>query len=323
MPCYSPLKGWKDEVSGGFTTSRRAGAQEMEVACGQCIGCRLDRSRMWAMRITHEASLRSSIGNAFVTLTYRSELEASELELDRGLHLPKDWSLNKKHFQKFMKRLRKEFPQRIKYYHCGEYGSICEHGFDLEEQECPLCNVGRPHYHACLFNVSFDDLTPYATKGDKTYFTSPKLERIWKYGFVDVGELNFQTAAYVARYILKKITGPRAEGHYEKITLDGEVLELEPEYATMSNGIGKEWYQRYKADVFPSDEVPVPGHGVIKGVPRYYEELLRLEDEWQHEEVKQNRQIFRAENAHEYTPERLMAKYKVKKAQLSTLKRGN
>ena len=69
MPCYSPLKGFRNLESGGIVFKRSSIAGEaMEVACGQCLGCRLDRSRMWAIRIVHEASLHDD--NCFLTLTY-------------------------------------------------------------------------------------------------------------------------------------------------------------------------------------------------------------------------------------------------------------
>lgn len=323
MPCYSPLKGFKDAETGGLTFNRTGAKEEMEVACGQCIGCRLDRSRMWAMRIVHESLHDDSVGNKFVTLTYRPKEECDKKQLERGYHVPDDWSLKKEHFQKFMKRLRQEFPEnKIKYYHCGEYGSICKHGIDLEKVECPLCNVGRPHYHACLFNIHFDDLEHYATQRGIARYTSPRLEKVWKHGFVDVGDLTFESAAYVARYIMKKINGVNAEDHYTSVDIHGEITKVEPEYATMSNGIGKDWYEKYKSDLWPSDEVPVPGSGVFKKVPRYYENRLKLEDEELYEEVKLLRQKFRDENAEEYTPERLWQKYKVKKAQSGQLIRN-
>lgn len=318
MPCYSPLKGWKNPDTGGIVFRRNGAREKMEVACGQCLGCRLDRSRMWAMRIVHESSLHElDRGNSFITLTYRDRSECTEDQIEGKWYVPDDWSLHKEHFQKFMKRLRKATGDKIKYFHCGEYGSKCKHGLELGLVDCPLCNVGRPHYHACMFNYCPLDLVEYAPGR----FTSPSLEKIWKYGFVDVGELNFASAAYVARYILKKITGPKADDHYMQCDIDGVATWVEPEYCTMSNGIGKDWFDKYKSDVFPSDEVPVPGVGVLKKVPRYYEEIWKNEAPMSMEEIKAVRQKFREEHGDEYTPERLMAKYKVKKAQVNMLKR--
>ena len=323
MPCYSPLKGYKDEETGGIKFRRDNTKETMEVACGQCLGCRLDRSRMWAMRMVHEASLPENInGNLFCTLTYRNREMCTPDQLKNGEYIPESWSLDKTHIQKFMKRLRKtRRGDTIKYYHCGEYGNRCIHGFDLSRQDCPLCNVGRPHYHICLFNVNFNDLEPYASKDGRTYYTSPELESIWKYGFVDVGDLTMQSAGYVARYILKKVTGKKSEDYYERITEDGEVHKLSPEYATMSNGLGSRWYDRYSADVFPSDMVPVPGTGVIHKAPRYYEEKYKRDDPTGHELLKQKRIKYKRENEEEFTAERLHQKYRVKKAQVQTLSR--
>ena len=317
MPCYSPLKGWKDHETGGIKFRPDGAREKMEVACGQCLGCRLDRSRMWAMRIVHESSLwEITGGNCFVTLTYRDPVECNEDQLRSRFHVPDDWSLQKKHVQDFMKRLRKRFDNKIRFFGVGEYGHRCKHGIDLERVGCPLCNVGRPHYHICLFNVSFADLVPYGSERGELRYTSPFLESVWKYGFVDVGELNFASAAYVARYCLKKVTGVKSDEHYMQIDLDGCATWVEHEFSLMSRkpGIGRDWYEKYKDDVFPSDEVPVLGHGVVKGVPRYYEEIFKEENPLSLEEIKRVRETFRREHADEYTPERLMDKYKVKKA---------
>jgi hypothetical protein len=295
MPCYSPLKGFRNLESGGIVFKRSSIAGEaMEVACGQCLGCRLDRSRMWAIRIVHEASLHDD--NCFLTLTYDPE------------HLPAGGTLVKSDFQKFMKRLRKRFPNRkIRYFHCGEYGD----------------QLQRPHYHACIFGFYPEDAQLLAENSDYNLYTSDMLSDTWGLGFVTVGELTFESAAYTARYVMKKVNGHQADDHYLRCDENGVAYWLLPEYVTMSRrpGIGKDWYEKYKTDVFPSDDVPVPGVGVLPKVPRYYEEILRSEDEHAHEEIKKVREAFRKAHGDEYTPERLMAKYKVKKAQIETLKR--
>ena len=327
MPCYSPLKGWKDGETGGIKFRRDDSRETMEVACGQCLGCRLDRSRMWAMRIVHESTLyEDSGGNCFVTLTYRDKHECDDEQLRGRFHIPDDWSLSKRHFQLFMKRLRKFFhPQKIRFYMCGEYGNRCKHRIDLDRVVCPMCNVGRPHYHACLFNCSFPDLVAYGSGVDGYgRFTSGTLERIWKYGFVDVSPLNFDTAAYVARYCLKKVNGGLAEDHYMCCDLDGVITFLTPEFSLMSRrpGIGRDWYDRYKSDLFPSDEVPVPGFGVVRGMPRYYEKLFQVEDPLKLEEIKSLRKEFMKAHADDYTPQRLFSKYKVAKDRCSLLRRS-
>ena len=318
MPCVSPLKGWKDNETGGLTFDRTNTKEKMDVACGQCIGCRIDRRRHWSMRIVHESSLYEiDGGNCFITLTYRDRIECSPEQWRNGQHVPSDWSLHKAHFQKFMKRLRKSFePQRIRYFVAGEYGRRCQHGIDLECVACPVCNLGRPHYHACLFNCSFPDLEPYSSGPNGLRYTSPMLEKIWGYGFVDVGELNFATAEYVAGYVLKKVTGIRADDHYFQYCEDGFPVWVTPEYCDMSRkpGLGRGWFDKYQDDVFPSDEVPVVGRGVLKGVPRYYQEIYAEEHPLDFEEVKRARQEFIKAHGYDFTPERLMDKYKVMRA---------
>jgi hypothetical protein len=146
------------------------------------------------------------------------------------------------------------------------------------------------------------------------------LEKVWKQGHVDVGELTFQSAAYVAGYVTDKVTGQKAEDYYKWISLDGEEVVINPPFALMSRGrkkgegIGAGYYEKYKSDFWPHDKSSVPGQEPVWKVPRYYEELLKAEDEALLEEIKEKRQKFRRENSEEYTPERLMAKYRCTKA---------
>ena len=125
MSCFRPLAAWRSKYllsSSGkplihFGSPRDLKSfnspvstdfyEELLLPCGQCIGCRIDYSRTWAIRCLHESKLHDE--NSFLTLTYDDD------------HLPSDLSLDKTHFQKFMKRLRSRFPDRvIRYYHCGE-----------------------------------------------------------------------------------------------------------------------------------------------------------------------------------------------------------
>lgn len=320
MPCYEPLQGLA-KIGGGITWKKsESNGNKMEVACGQCLGCRLDYSRMWASRIVHEASLHEySGGNSFITLTYDGE------------KIPKDWSLKKKHFQDFMKRLRKQTEQKIRYFHCGEYGNLCRHGgwtdhpiHDHPEiTECHRCNLGRPHYHAILFNRTFKDQKYFKTVNGNNYYTSDELAGVWQKGHCIITEVTMKSAAYVARYCLKKRTGRNIEDHYWNTDQDGVIHMVEPEYATMSRrpGIGKKWFEKYKSDCFPSDEVPVRQYGIVPKVPRYYCDLYGAEHPEELEAVKEKRQQFRRENKHEYTRERLRSKYICKKAQVGQLNR--
>ncbi len=281
----------------------------MEVACGQCLGCRLDRSLMWAMRITHEASLyENTYGNCFCTFTYRSKDECNQDQLKKGHYVPEDYSLNYHHFRDFVKRLRRQFPQKIRYFHCGEYGDE---------------NL-RPHYHACLFNVRFDDQFVYAQEQGITTYESPTLQKLWPYGFCTIGELNFETASYTAGYILKKITGHQCREAYLRSDEYGVCFWVKPPYITMSlkPGIGAEFYAKFKTDFFPSDESPVPGKGIIKKVPRYYETILEKSDPQLHKMVKDLRQVWVAKHRQDLTPERLYDKYVCARARQSTKQRA-
>lgn len=279
--------------------------KDIKLPCGQCIGCRLKRSVMWATRCMHEAQLYND--NCFITLTFDDE------------HLPEDNSLDHDIFQRFMKRLRKEIsPRKVRYFMCGEYGD----------------ESWRPHYHALLFNYDFPDKVTYDMSGSENpYYISEQLYRLWPYGFHLIGNATFETAAYVARYCTKKITGDMAEGHYNRILTDwdevtGEItyikeVDLLPEYARMSTnpGIGKEWFNQFKADLYPSDFI-VTNNGTKVGIPHYYDKLLDNEDEFLLKQQKLKREMAARYQSQETTRDRLRAREFCKKEQAKQLKRN-
>lgn len=316
MPCYKPLKGYRSRTvneSGkrGIVFNAKHGYVDMpvNVPCGQCIGCRLEYSRQWALRCLHEAYMYQN--NCFITLTYNNE------------NLPEDGSLVKKHFQDFMKRLRKKHQGKepvwnneterwehpIRYYHCGEYG---------EKNK-------RPHYHAALFNFDFDDKEIYRIKDGIRLYKSEELEEIWGKGFVTIGEVTFESAAYIARYMLKKHKGENSETAYIK-DLDKETGEipngpiqlLQPEYSTMSRrpGIGKTFYNKYKGDIYPKDFITVNGKKMQP--PRYYDGLYEIENEDEYIRIK-NRRKKRAEQSEDNTRERLDVKNAIKERKIKHL----
>jgi len=258
VACYHPISAWRGEINPSgkrklvFDKTKAKVLSEIQIPCGQCVGCRLERSRQWAMRCLDESQLYDR--NCFITLTYDEK------------NIPSDGSLYVEHFQKFMKRLRKAYPKdRIRFFHCGEYGD----------------QNGRPHYHACLFNFDFDDKVKWSEREGNTYYISPSLNRIWKYGYCIIGEVTFESAAYVARYIMKKINGEKAEEHYKG---------KKPEYTTMSRrpGIGRGWYDKYKKDLFPHDYKVVNGHEV--NVPKFYSNIYELESPEEFKKVKERRE---------------------------------
>lgn len=302
MPCYSPLRAYYSRTlnpSGKrslvFTPNQAIDQNPVDISCGQCIGCRLERSRNWAVRCVHEASLYEN--NCFITLTYDNE------------NLPKDGSLDKTHFQKFMKRLRKTSNEKIRFFQCGEYGEK---------------NL-RPHYHACLFNYDFSDKVLYRVVNGNRLYTSASLQRLWPFGFNTIGDVTFDSAAYVARYITKKILGKDAWKSYCDVNYKtGEITkELEPEYTTMSRrpGIGKPWLEKYKSDVYPLDYVVINGKKVP--TPKYYDKLLEVQDPELLEDLKERRLKNALTHSANNTTPRLLTREKIKETLVkNTLKRN-
>mgnify|MGYP000359182587 CR=1 FL=1 len=308
MTCYSPLTGYRSRFvnpSGkrSIVFSPKDGFKDLkvQVPCGQCIGCRLDRSLAWATRCVHEASLYDD--NCFLTLTYDDE------------HLPVDGSLVPSHFTDFMKRLRRRLePRKVRYYMCGEYGD----------------ENGRPHYHALIFNYDFPDKVAWGkSRGGDVISVSAGLSSVWTKGFSTIGDVTFSSAAYVARYIAKKVTGDKASEHYQSVNpVTGEIFEVEPEYSRMSlkPGIGTGWFEKFKSDAFPSDFVVLNGRKMR--VPKYYEQLFERnlrevsEDARELLVVKARRRRQAAKSSADQTAERLAVRETVKLAQYSQLKRS-
>lgn len=242
MTCYSPIVAYRSSEVNPATGKRplvfslKVGLHDMpvQIPCGQCIGCRLEKARQWAMRCVCEASLYEN--NIFLTLTYDTD------------HLPSDLSLSKRHLQLFMKRLRKRFGNDIRFYACGEYGS----------------KFGRPHYHILLFNFNPKDGQLIRIRPNPLY-VSESISRLWHYGFHSYGLVTFESASYVARYCTKKITGADADDYYK-----GRL----PEFALMSRkpGIGHDWLLKYSTDVYPNDYI-VMRDGLKLKPPIYFDNI--------------------------------------------------
>lgn len=268
-------------------------ARVLTLSCGQCIGCRLERSRQWAVRCMHEAQMHES--NAFVTLTYNDD------------NLPADSSLNYRHFQLFMKRLRRRYG-KVRFYMCGEYGDL----------------YGRPHFHSCLFGIDFSDRYFWRqSPAGFRLFRSPSLEEIWTFGNAEIGDVTFESAAYVARYVTKKVTGAAAAEHYRIVDPDtGEVYDRVPEFTHMSlkPGIGFAWYDKFSKEVFPHDRVVVRGKEVKP--PRYYKRLLNSRDAVLDDCVDMDRYLKGIELAEDNTERRLADKEVVCRARIKSLKRN-
>ncbi len=300
MACFHPLKGWLSKNLSAlgkrpvtFIKSQAYTDRPVTIPCGQCSGCRLERSRQWAIRCHHEASLYKE--NSFITLTYSEE------------NLPKDLSLDVRELQLFMKKLRKKYPQRIRFYACGEYGE----------------KNGRPHYHLCLFNHQFNDLVPYRESNGHMLYTSAQLEKLWTHGYATIGEVTFQTAAYTARYIMKKINGKEADNHYLYINKDGEYWHLLPEFTTMSRkpGIGTQWLDQFTGDVYPDDFIIVNQKRMRP--PRFYDLSYEKEDPNALKRIKWTRKRNLGKHKANNTPERLRVRETIQEAKLARLPRNH
>lgn len=234
--------------------------------------------------------------NAFITLTYDDE------------HLPDDYSVNVRTFQLFMKRLRKALPHQIRYFACGEYGDT----------------TLRPHYHALIFNHHFSDQkffknSPTHTQYKNKIYTSQTLNKIWSQGECFIGNVSYQSAAYVARYTLKKLGGDAATVHYSRVhPLTGRQVQVEPEFCVGSRrpGIASSWFDQFKSDIYPSDFLIVDAKK--HPVPRYYlNKLLEEENQW----IKRRRKAEANKHRDDNTPARLAVREEVKLAQIKQLKR--
>ena len=304
MPCFSPLQAWRTDKKEVVFWRRNDAVQELKLPCGHCEGCLLERSRQWAVRCMHEAQLWER--NCFITLTYEET--------------PAWNSLRHSDFQKFMKRLRKRFTGHkenidvrtgkstypIRYYMAGEYGT---HG-------------GRPHYHACLFNFAFEDIEFLRrTNSGSNLYRSAQLESLWPHGFSSVGDVTFESAAYVARYVMKKMKQEEVQKGQVIDWETGEVMPRVPEYNKMSlkPGIGANFIDKYRSDVFPHDYVVVNGHKAKP--PRYYFKRLEQQAPDLYEYVEQSRALQGVKECEEQQPD-LGARQKVLQAKLERLQRN-
>jgi hypothetical protein len=266
--------------------------------CGRCIECRLNYSRQWAIRCMHEASLYDD--NCFITLTFDEEC------------LPPDKSLHVEYYQKFMKRLRKRFKGStavfdektgktsypIRFFHCGEYGE----------------EYGRPHYHACLFNFDFPDKKFKVTRNGNRVYESRILSELWPYGFHEIGDVTFESAAYVARYVCKKVTGDKAKEHYG---------DKKPEYTTMSRrpGIGARWHEKFKGETFFRDSVIVRGREMKP--PKYYGNRYELTNPEEFERIRKKRVAFVKKKDENLGITKILSREKISKQKLERLKRSH
>lgn len=248
--------------------------RELQIPCGKCIGCLLDKANDWATRCW--AEMQNWTKGCFVTLTYDDE------------HLPDNKQLRKKDLQDFWKRLRyfehghdswynpktKRDENPIRYLCCGEYGPNPK-----DRRKTPY---GRPHYHALIFNWEPNDLKFYKENhnGDKLY-TSEKLKKIWKNGFVIVGRATYESACYVSRYVSKKA--------FKKQRKD-----IEPEFIETSRngGIGLIYWLENKEKIIENQGlfIKIKGKVKLKNIPKYFMRKFEQLDMFEFDKFKYKKQ---------------------------------
>lgn len=250
---------WEDEHKKKFEER----SDFLPLPCGHCIGCRIEYSRQWANRLMLELQYHES--SYFVTLTYDDE------------HLPYNWysdpetgeafqsaTLCKRDFQLFMKRLRRAYDGKLRFFAAGEYGS----------------QTHRPHYHAIIFGLKLDDLVPYKRSAQGfQYFNSAWLQDRWcddygkPIGYVVVAPVSWETCAYTARYVTKKLSGEEAKFYTD--------FNIVPEFSLMSRkpGIARQWYEDHPG-CMEHDYINISAgdRGLKFKPPRYYDKLFDLDD---------------------------------------------
>lgn len=211
------------------------------VPCRKCLECKASHAREWAVRCMHE--LKNYEKSCFITLTYDDA------------HLPSGGTLVKSDLQKFWKRLRKKYG-KFRYFACGEYGEQFQ----------------RPHYHAIIFGLDFppDERNSQGVKDNKA------LSAVWHNGITSCDDVNFNTACYVARYCVKKLSPI-------------ELGDRLPEFVVMSTvpGIGYDYGKDFGVQYM--EQGFLMNKGFKLAVPRYYEKVQKKIDKDFYDYVKADR----------------------------------
>lgn len=227
------------QCTNGFTV--KVEDREVVVPCGRCRACRIRRSHEWCVRLYHESLYHDD--SCFVTLTYDDE------------HLPRDGQIDKVHVQSFMKMLRSEVEEKLKYYFCGEYGE----------------KTGRPHYHGILFGLGVAEGTYKRFSRAKWYPDTLLVEKgplkaSWRKGNIVIGTVTKNSIQYVTNYIQKRL-------YDEEAKKDGRVQP----FSLMSKKLGAKYAEENEKELRSRQYVVM--NGVSVGLPRYYAKILDMEGE--------------------------------------------
>lgn len=255
----------------------------MLIPCGQCIGCRIRQREDWTTRIELEARDYPKEQVWFITLTYDDE-HVPGMIIKTGEIMRKvqyTWKPGEKRpssvqillyedIQKFLKRLRKAYRGKLRYFVAGEYGE----------------QTARPHYHMILYGWEPTDLENLYKIHHNGYYNSKWLADIWGMGQIQIAQAVPETYRYVAGYVTKKmyeIDGKKANEYYE--------LGQTKPFACMSlkPGLGDKYYQEHKAEIWRQGYIQCT-NGKRAQIPRYYEKQMEAENPQRLWRIKQNRQ---------------------------------
>lgn len=255
----------------------------MLIPCGQCIGCRIRQREDWTTRIELEARDYPKEEVWFITLTYDDDHVPGMIvktgEIMRKVQYT--WKPGEKRpssvqillyedIQKFLKRLRKAYRGKLRYFVAGEYGE----------------QTARPHYHMILYGWRPTDLENLYKIHHNGYYTSKWLSNLWGMGQIQIAQAVPETYRYVAGYVTKKmyeIDGKKANAYYE--------LGQTKPFACMSlkPGLGDHYYQEHKAEIWRQGYIQCT-NGKQAQIPRYYEKQMEAENPQRLWRIKQNRQ---------------------------------
>ena len=278
-----------------------------KVPCGDCAGCQEAYSKDWATRCVLEAQKYKS--NYFITLTYDEENAPRDDELvnkktgeifendnweqahleerDMTLFLKKlritwkrhyNWPKDKpeNYYEEDVSKQFLELQEGIRFFYCGEYGGQTQ----------------RPHYHMILFNfpIPLEELTIRKIDKEGNYhWECEKICNLWGKGHIDICEVNWDTCAYVARYVMKKQGGKKPDEYYYE---NGKT----PEFIRMSRmpGLGLDFFTKNFQKIYQNDEIILKGHREkIQPVkpPRYFDAKYDLINHKDLEAIKEQRKF--------------------------------
>lgn len=255
----------------------------MLIPCGQCIGCRIRQREDWTTRIELEARDYPKDQVWFITLTYDDDHVPGMIvktgEIMRKVQYT--WKPGEKRpdsvqillyedIQKFLKRLRKAYRGKLRYFVAGEYGE----------------QTARPHYHMILYGWEPTDLENLYKIQHNGYYNSKWMAKLWGMGQIQIAQAVPETYRYVAGYVTKKmyeIDGKKANAYYE--------LGQTKPFACMSlkPGLGDNYYQEHKAEIWRQGYIQCT-NGKRAQIPRYYEKQMEAENPQRLWRIKRNRQ---------------------------------